>query len=132
MQVQILIMKHILIRTTLCISLVCMFLVGTTRLFAAVATPGQLLQQAYTTLEMADHDYKGHRAAAMKQIEAAGKLVGVNVRGDGKGHEKQGVSDAQLRTAESLLNQAKSGLSGKALAHVNHALKQLSIALSIK
>lgn len=125
-------MKHILVRTILSITLVCMLLVGGTRLRAAVATPGQLLLQAYATLEMADHDYKGHRVAAMKQIEAAGKLVGVNVRGDGKGHEKQGVSDAQLRTAENLLIQAKPGLSGKALSHVNRALKQLSIALSIK
>jgi hypothetical protein len=39
----------------------------------------------------------------LKQIEAAAKLLGVNVRGDGKGHENQGVSDAQLRTAQGLL-----------------------------
>jgi hypothetical protein len=91
-----------------------------------------LLVQAYTTLEQADHDYKGHRRAAMKQIEAAAKLLGVKVRGDGKGHEKQGVSDAQLRAAQGLLQQAQSGLSGKPLQHVNKALEQLSIALGIK
>jgi len=91
-----------------------------------------LLVQAYTTLERADHDYKGHRHAAMKQIEAAAKLLGVNVRGDGRGHEKQGVSDAQLRAAQALLEQARPGLSGKPLVHVNKALRQLSIALSIK
>jgi hypothetical protein len=68
----------------------------------------------------------------MKQIEAAAKLLGVSVRGDGRGHEKQGVSDAQLRTAQGLLQQALPGLSGKPLKHVNRALQQLSIALSIK
>jgi len=68
----------------------------------------------------------------MKQIEAAAKLLGVKVRGDGKGHERQGVSDAQLRTAQGLLRQAQSGLRGKPLRHVNQALQQLSIALSIK
>ena len=102
------------------------------RLLAAPVLPGPLLIQAYTTLEQADHDYKGHRLAAMKQVEAAGKLVGVNVRGDGKGHEPQGVSDAQLRTAQSLLEQARAGLTGVALRHVNQAIAQISTALAIK
>ena len=101
-------------------------------LVAAPAPVAGLLVQAYNTLEQADHDYKGHRRAAMKQIEAAAKLLGVKVRGDGKAHEPQGVSDAQLRTAQGLLHQAQSGLSGKPLRHVNTALEQLSIALSIK
>ncbi len=99
----------------------------------ADSTPSAaLLVQAYTTLEHADHDYKGHRVAAMKHIEAAGKLLGVKVRGDGKGHEKQGVSDAQLRTAQGLLQQARPGLSGKALKHVDKAMEELSVALRIK
>ncbi len=93
---------------------------------------GDLLRQAYTTLERADHDYKGHRIEAMKQIEAAGKALGVKVRGDGKGHEPQGLSDAQLRTAQGLLEQARAELKGKPLRHVNNAIHQLSIALSIK
>ena len=101
----------------------------------AMARPeasADLLRQAYTTLEMADHDYKGHRVDAMKQIEAAGKELGVKIRGHGKGHEKQGVSDEQLRAAHSLLEQARPGLTGKPLKHVNKAIKQLDIALSIK
>src|ERR1035438_285941 len=81
-------------------------------LVAAPAPAASLLVQAYTTLEHAAHDYKGHRVAAMKQIEAAAKLLGVKVRGDGKAHERQGVSDAQLRTAQGLLQQALPGLSG--------------------
>jgi len=102
------------------------------KLSAQPVAAGSLLQQAYTALEQADHDYKGHRIAAMKQVEAAGKRLGLNLRGDGKGHEKQGVSDQQLRTAQALLQEASAGLTGKPLKHVNRALKQLNIALSIK
>lgn len=108
-------------------------LIGLKLLAAPVASaPGALLTQAYTTLEQADHDYKGHRIAAMKQVEAAGKLIGVNVRGDGKGHEPQGVSDAQLHTAQGLLEQARAGLTGVPLRHVNQAITQISTALAIK
>jgi hypothetical protein len=114
------------------VAVVCLALSFSLNLSAGPAASGDLLRQAYSALEQADHDYKGHRADAMKQIEAAGKLLGIKLRGDGKGHEKQGVSDEQLRTAKSLLEEARSGLTGKPLKHVNHALKQLNVALSIK
>jgi hypothetical protein len=104
----------------------------------AQAAPGptppatELLRQAYATLAVADHDYKGHRVAAMKQIEAAEKELGVKVKGDGKGHEPQGVSDTQLRTALGLLQQARTELKGKPLTHVDNAIKQITTALTIK
>ncbi len=110
----------------------CLALAFTTNLFAGPSTPGDLLRQAYAALEVADHDYKGHRVAAMKQIEEAGKVLGVTIRGEGKGHEKQSVSDNQLRQAQGLLEQAKPALSGQALHHVEAAIKQISTALSIK
>ncbi|MDB6022285.1 MAG: hypothetical protein JWQ04_2142 [Pedosphaera sp.] len=113
------------------VAIVCLMLSFNLNLFAG-PNPEDLLIQAYVKLEQADHDYKGHRADAMKEIEAAGKLVGVNVRGDGRGHERQGVSDEQLRTARELLEQARGGLHGKALARVDKAIKQISIALKIK
>ena len=113
-------------------AVVCLALTFSMKLSAGPAASGDLLQQAYTALEQADHDYKGHRKDAMKQIEDAGKLLGINLRGDGKAHEEQGVSDEQLRTAQGLLEQARSGLAGKPLKHVNRALKQLRIALNIK
>lgn len=99
---------------------------------AATSGPADLLAQAYTNLAQADHDYQGHRVKAMKQIAAAGKLLGLNLHGHGKGHEKQGVSDDQLRAAQALLAQARPGLNGKALKHVDRALQELSIALKIK
>ena len=114
------------------LAVVCLALSFSMKLSAGPAAAGDLLRQAYTALEQADHDYKGHRVAAMKLIAEAGKQVGVTLGGGGKGHEKQGVSDEQLRTAHALLEQARSGLTGKALRHVNHAIKELNIALSIK
>jgi hypothetical protein len=125
-------MKINLVRLFVGVAVMCSVLCFVRSVIARPSPAAGLLVQAYTTLEQADHDYKGHRVAAMKQIEAAAKLLSVNVRGDGRGHEKQGVSDAQLRTAQGLLQQAQSGLSGKPLRHVNKALQQLSIALSIK
>jgi hypothetical protein len=125
-------MKMNLYRSFIGLAAVCFALAFNQSLVAGPPPAAGLLVQAYSTLEQADHDYKGHRVAAMKQIEAAARLLGVNVRGDGKGHKPQGVSDAQLRAAQGLLQQAQAGLSGKALKHVNKALQQLSIALSIK
>jgi hypothetical protein len=99
---------------------------------AVAAPPGELLREAYIRLEKADHDYKGNRKAAMEQIEKAAKLEGVNVRGDGRGRERQGISDEHLRAAENMLREARGGLKGKALKHANKALEHLSIALKIK
>ena len=93
------------------------------------ATP---LQEAYALLKVADHDYKGHRVKAMKQIEAALGELGGKISSQGRNHEPQGTSDAQLRAAQGLLEQARAGLSGKALKHVQAAISQISIALSIR
>ncbi len=123
-------MKHLTLRSLTAVVVTCLTLFLGLNLVAAPS--GDLLIQAYTSLEQADHDYKGHRADAMKQIEAAGKELGINVRGDGHGHEKQGVSDEQLRHALGLLEQARGGLHGKPLHHVNSAIKQIHTALSIK
>jgi hypothetical protein len=91
-----------------------------------------LLDDAYATLAQAKHDYKGHRVHAMKQIEAALGEAGGKVSGKGKVHEPQGTSDAQLRAAAGLLQQAKGGLSGKALKHVDNAIAQINDALAVK
>jgi hypothetical protein len=99
---------------------------------AQPVAPGDLLRQAYATLSVANHDYKGHRVLAMKQIEAAARLLSTDIRGDGKGHITQGLSDEQLRTARGMLEQARAGLAGKPLRHVNRAINQINIALRIR
>jgi hypothetical protein len=68
----------------------------------------------------------------MEQIKLGLKELGTSVSGKGKGHEPQGTSDAQLKAAIGLLQQAKGSLSGKPLKHVNNAIEQLNTALSIK
>lgn len=102
---------------------------------AAVVPNGNvigLLNQAYVLLSSADHDYKGHRIHAMHTIKAAARELGVKLSGDGSGGENQGTSDSQLRSAQSLLQQAVTGLAGKPKRHVAEAIKQLNIALTIK
>ena len=91
-----------------------------------------LLDDAYATLAQAKHDYKGHRVNAMKQIQLALGEAGGKVSGKGKNHEPQGTSDAQLRAAQGLLQQAKGALAGKALKHVDNAIAQINDALAIK
>jgi hypothetical protein len=91
-----------------------------------------LLDDAYATLVQAKHDYKGHRVRAMKQIDAALGEMGAKVSGHGKNHESQGTSDAQMRAAESLLQQASAGLSSNALKHVNDAIAQINDGLKVK
>jgi hypothetical protein len=91
-----------------------------------------LLQQAYGLLATADHDYNGNRIKAMKEIEAAAKILGVSLHGDGKVREAQGASDAQLRSARDLLVKAANGLMGRELLRIERAISHLNIALAIR
>ena len=63
-----------------------------------------MLHRAYHILATGDHDYHGHRAHAMHQIEAAAKLLGLDLSGDLKDHEKQALSDDKLREASGLIS----------------------------
>ena len=93
--------------------------------------------QAYRVLEIADHDYQGHRIKAMEHLRKAGLILGVSLKGNGQGREQQGDSDTQLKQAQSMLQQmSKSKVAGRrhqrAMTHVNSALSELETALSIK
>lgn len=68
----------------------------------------------------------------MHQVELALGEKGEKISGGGKVHEPQAKSDTQLRSAENLLNQAKAGLSGKALKHVEQAISQINDASAAK
>ena len=119
---------------------------------AQTASVTSQLHQALSTLAQADHDYQGHRVAAMKEIhlalkslnvKSAAKRTGSHIAnhtphvtakkgGTGNGTESQSVSDAQLQSAQSILQQVSGEVSGVTLQHVSAALSQLSTALSIR
>jgi hypothetical protein len=100
------------------------------------STEAGMLQNAYLILSTGDHDYKGHRVRAMHQIEAAAKLLGVNLSGDGKGKQPQPLSDAKLREAQGLLQSVLGASEVKSqkqvTKHLNAAVEQINIALSIR
>ena len=91
------------------------------------------LEQAYSTLTYADHDYKGHRVKAMFHIQAAIRELGSSdsVKCH-KVREAQTVSDAQLRSAQGILEQVQPQVTGKVLFHVTKAIGELTTALSIR
>jgi hypothetical protein len=95
-----------------------------------------LLKQTYHTLKIADHDYNGHRVKAMHSIENACDKLGENIRGDGKGGERQPVSDDQLRQALRNLQKAHTmaTVNGQkeVLAEIDKAIDDLGRALGVK
>jgi hypothetical protein len=95
-----------------------------------------MLRSAYIILATGDHDYKGHRVRAMHQIEAAAKLLGMNLSGDAKDKQSQPLSDAKLREAQGLLQNVLGSSEVKSQKrvskHIVEAINQLSIALSIR
>jgi hypothetical protein len=102
----------------------------------------QTLTQAYSTLATADHDYKGHRAKAMQSIKRAARLMGQKLGGDGrvtgvaKMKEQQALSDEQLKGVQSMLQKVRGSVGGhnsqRVVEHINSAIHELTVALSIK
>ena len=95
-----------------------------------------MLQNAYLILATGDHDYKGHRVRAMHKIEAAAKLLGMNLSGDAKNRQPQPLSDAKLREAQGLLQSVLAASDVKSqkrvTKHITEAIDQINIALSIR
>jgi hypothetical protein len=93
------------------------------------------LTRAYRILATGDHDYKGHRVKAMHQVEAAAKLLGVDLGGDAKDRQKQVLSDDKLRDAQGLLeivlNSAEVKAQPRISKHISEAINQINVALSI-
>jgi hypothetical protein len=92
-----------------------------------------MMHRAYRILASGDHDYHGHRAAAMSQIHKAADLLGVDLTGDDKDREKQVLSDDRLREARGLLQNVLGAAEVKSQKHISHhiedAIKEIDIAL---
>jgi len=99
------------------------------------------LRSAHKLLAEADHDYHGHRIAAMHKLHTALKEMGLEpaVRGTkaaartGKSgeHEPQAASDAKLRKAQQIL-EGISGATGPVAKHVKAAIADINTALSVR
>jgi hypothetical protein len=94
------------------------------------------LTRAYLILATGDHDYQGHRVKAMHQIEAAGKLLGMDLAGGAKDRQKQVLSDDKLRDARGLLeivlNAAEVKAQPRISKHISEAINQINVALSVR
>jgi hypothetical protein len=95
-----------------------------------------MLRRAYHILATGDHDYKGHRAKAMVAVEAAGKLLGMDLRGDDKDRQPQVLSDEKLREAQGLISSVLASADIKdqkrIVKHLNEAVNQINTALTVK
>ena len=94
------------------------------------------LRNAYIGLVRGDHDYKGHRARALKHVETAAQHLGLNISGDGKARQPQKNSDADLAGARAalvpVLDIAKSQGQPLIEKEVAAAIKEIDIALKIR
>jgi hypothetical protein len=94
------------------------------------------LTRAYLILATGDHDYKGHRVKAMHQIEAAAKLLGVNLGGGAKDRQRQVLSDDKLRDVrgmlETVLGAAEVKGQPRISKHITEAINQINDALDIR
>jgi len=94
-----------------------------------------MMHRAYRILAFGDHDYKGHRVAAMKQVKAAADLLGLDLSGDDRNRQPQVLSDDKMREARDLLthvlNAAEVKGQPRISKHINAAIRQIDIALEI-
>ncbi len=103
------------------------------------------LRSIQALLQLADRDYQGHRAAAVRQISLALRALppvpgqGKSATPAGGGGEPQALSDAQLNGAIQQLGVVLNQLTAlpgagpaKATGHVRNAIKELQVALTIK
>jgi hypothetical protein len=102
----------------------------------AQARPADLMIDAYANLVNANHDYEGHRVNAMKHIEAAAKDLGIDLHGSARVHQRQGESDAQMRDAKHMLEDARTEFAERDRrrieSHLTEAIHEINLALKIK
>ena len=95
-----------------------------------------MLHAAYAILAKGDHDYKGHRLAAMVEVKKAAELLGYDLGGDDKYKERQALSDDRLREARTLLVRVLRASEvkdqEKISKHIAEAIVQIDAALLVK
>lgn len=95
-----------------------------------------MMHRAYHILATGDHDYDGHRIKAMHAVEAAAKLLDLDLSGDAKDHEKQFLSDDKMREAKGLLEKVLGASEVKdqkrITRHLKAAIKEINDALKVR
>jgi hypothetical protein len=103
---------------------------------AYAESPREELVHAYVLLKLAKHDYAGHRAAAVKELEAAGHDLGLDLQGHGSEHERQFQSDQLIAESARMLHDLRGRLEARdrdrAAAHVDRAIHEIDEALRVK
>jgi hypothetical protein len=91
---------------------------------------------AYVLVKAANHDYAGHRNAAIKALEDAGRELGLEMKGKGSAAELQMQSDGQMAEASRILHVAQGRLTAEdrkhAAKHVDKAIEEIDLALKKK
>src|ERR1700738_328656 len=106
------------------------------------ATQVAQLRATAHLLQLADHDYKGHRAKAVHEIHLAIHILHpghkkhpATGKKSGGNNEPQAVSDGQLKQVipqTTNIKGARPSAPSQALAAVNAAISELKTALTIK
>jgi hypothetical protein len=103
---------------------------------ARAETPREELAHAFVLLKLANHDYAGHRSEAMKEVQTAGDMLGLDLKGKGSEHERQLKSDELIAESSRLLRDAREKLEARdrdrVAAHVEHAIREVDMALKVK
>lgn len=103
---------------------------------AYAETAREELAHSYALLKLANADYGGHRAKAMKELEAAGKDLGLRLEGRGSDHERQLKSDEQVAEARRILREARDKLEAKdrdrVAERLEKAIVEIDAALKVR
>ena len=94
------------------------------------------LRDVYITLATGDHDYNGHRAAAMTHVKAAADLLGLDLGGDARARQPQALSDDKMRESKAMILQVMDAAEvkdqKKVVKHLEEAVHEINVSLGIK
>ena len=111
-------------------------LAGAFALNSHAEPPRDEVAHAYRLLKTADHDYAGHKAIALAEVQAAAHDLHLELGGALEERERQWKSDAQLIEARRLLSEARNKLERQdrelVAVHLDKALSEINAALKVK
>ena len=102
----------------------------------AAEGPREELAHAYYLLKTAKADYHGHRKAALEEVGAAGRELGIELKGGAPEGERQWESDRQIKEARRLLADVRDRMEAhdrdRIAHHLEVSIKEVDKALEVK